>query len=112
MVGDQKNNQKWILSGEVERKGTPCAARLSGVESLPAMWETTAVQSLHESEAASANMAEVRISTFELESVIRSCPAQYDVMRLSFLLFYANLGGYLHCGVLSKVKSAWKQLCR
>ena len=86
MVGDQKNNQKWILSGEVERKATPCAARLSGVESLPAMWETTAVQSLHESEAASANMAEVRSSTFELESGIRSCPSQYDVMRLSVLL--------------------------
>ena len=92
MVGDQKNNQKWILSGEVERKGTPCAARLSGVESLPAMWETTAVQSLHESEAASANMAEVRISTFELESVIRSCPAQYDVMRISFLLLLCKSG--------------------
>ena len=92
MVGDQKNNQKWILSGEVERKGTPCAARLSGVESLPAMWETTAVQSVHESEAASANMAEVRISTFELESVIRSCPAQYDVMRLSFLLLLCKSG--------------------
>ena len=44
--------------------------------------------------------------------VMRSRLAQYDVMRLSFLLFYANLGGYLHCGVLSKVKSAWKQLCR
>ena len=92
MVEDQKNNQKWILSGEVERKGTPCAARLSGVESLPAMWETTAVQSLHESEAASANMAEVRISTLELESVIRSCPAQYDVMRLSFLLLLCKSG--------------------
>merc|ERR1711953_1553844 len=46
---------------------SPCAARLSGVESLPAIWETTAVQSLHESEAASANMAEVRISTFIVE---------------------------------------------
>ena len=92
MVGDQKNNQKWILSGEVERKVTPCAARLSGVESLPAMWETTAVQSVHESEAASANMAEVKISTFELESGIRSCPAQYDVMRLSVLLFLCKSG--------------------
>ena len=64
----------------------------------------TAVQSLHESEAASANMAEVMTSTLELESVIRSCPAQYDVMRLLFRLFYANLGGYLHRGVLSKVR--------
>ena len=85
------------------RKATPCAARLSGVESLSAMWETTAVQSLHESEAASANMAEVMISTLELEGVTRSCPAQFDVMRLSILNSYANLGGYLHRGVLSKV---------